>query len=133
MRPIFALRIALLASALAFCASTAGAQRLSLSVGGCSDGPSLRLSLGRSPARAPARVWVEGRWESRFERVWVEGCERRVWSPARFETRWDSCGRRVQVMVSPGHWRIVRDPGRYEQREVRVWVPGRWRDCAPRY
>ncbi len=133
MRPFPALRLALFASVLMSCASSVQAQRLSLSLGGCREQPSLRVSFGRAPSCAPARVWVEGRWETRVERVWVEGCERRVWSPARFETRWDSCGRRVQVLVSAGHWTVVRDPGRYEQREVRVWVPGYWRESAPRY
>ena len=101
------------------------------------DGPDLRLGygdgrievrigLGRAPRYEPRRTWVPGHYEVRCERVWVPGCTRQEWVPARYEWRIDTCGRRFQVLVEPGHWITVTDPGRYEAREVRVWVPGYW-------
>jgi hypothetical protein len=74
-----------------------------------------------------APVWVPGRYETRCERVWVEGRSRQVWAPARYEWRWDGCGRMYRVCVSAGRWTTVVDPGHYESRDVRVWVPGHWR------
>lgn len=114
-------------------ADAASAQELSLRLGRSSRHGSASLTIGL-PVRAcaPARVWVPGRYELRVERVWIEGCERRIWVPARYEWRRDPCGREVRVLVCAGHWRTVRDPGRFENREVRVWVPGHWRE-APRY
>ncbi len=133
MRPFSALRLALSAWVLLACGASAQAQRISFSFGGHRNPSGVQISLRGAPACAPARVWVEGRWETRVQQVWVEGCERRVWVPARFETHWDSCGRAVQVVVSAGRWALVRDPGRFEQREVRVWIPGYWRESFPRY
>ena len=79
---------------------------------------------------APARVWVPGHYEVRIERTWVEGCERRVWVPARVEWRRDACGRGYAVQVCAGYWRVEREPGRYESRKVSVWVPGHWQERA---
>ena len=81
----------------------------------------------------PARLWVPGRHETRCERVWVPGCERKEWVPPCFEWRIGSCGERFRVMVREGYWRVVREPGRYETREVSVWVPGHWEISARRY
>lgn len=75
----------------------------------------------------PPRVWTPGHYETRCERVWVEGAREQVWVPARYEWRHDSCGRAYQVCVSPGYWRTVCAPGHYEARQVRVWVEGCWR------
>lgn len=78
------------------------------------------------------RVWVPGHYETRFERVFVPGCERRIWVPPRYEWRTLPCGGTERVLVEPGHYRVVRDPGRYERRERRVWVPGHY-EYRPRY
>lgn len=75
----------------------------------------------------PPRVWTPGHYETRCERVWVAGRDEQVWVPARFEWRHDSCGRAYQVCVNPGYWRNVSGPGRFEERQVRVWVDGCWR------
>ena len=57
----------------------------------------------------------------RTERVWVPGCERRVWVPAQYEYRYDRyCGVSVRVLVRPGHYHTVRGPGRWEYRRVRI-------------
>lgn len=114
--------------------ASANAQRIRADLGLRFERPGPSLTLGlRRPSCAPARVWIEGHWTTRVERVWVEGCERRVWVEPCWETRWDACGRRIRVQVSAGYWRSERDPGRFENREVRVWIPGYWRERAPSY
>jgi hypothetical protein len=75
---------------------------------------------------AVERTWVPGRWETRTEQVWVQGAERRVWVEPLYETTRDPAGNETRVLLKEGHWRIVRDPGRYETREVQVWIPGRY-------
>jgi hypothetical protein len=86
----------------------------------------LHVGRGRAPRLEPRRTWIPGHYEVRHERVWVPGCTRQEWVPARYEWRLDSCGRRFQILIAPGHWITVTDPGRYELREARVWVPGYW-------
>lgn len=78
-------------------------------------------------ARCVVREWVPGHYETRCERVWIPGCARQEWVPARHEWRTDFWGRPVYVLIAPGYWTVVTDPGRYEVREVREWVPGHWR------
>lgn len=73
-----------------------------------------------------ARAWIPGHFETRCQRVWVAGCSRQVWMPARYEWRYDSCGSMYRVCISVGRWSTVTDPGRYELRESRVWVAGCW-------
>ncbi len=76
---------------------------------------------------APRKVWVPGRYEMEQQRVWVEGQTRQIYVPPVYETRCDYRGRAYQVQISAGHYRVVRDPGCYEFRRVRVWKPGFWR------
>ena len=69
--------------------------------------------------------------EYRIERVWVAGCERRVWVPAKYEYRYDSyCRTTRRVLVRAGHYHTVRDPGHWESRRVRVYSPAH--GCGPR-
>jgi hypothetical protein len=75
----------------------------------------------------PPRVWVPGHYETRFQDVWVPGPSRQVWVPPVYAWRHDACGRAYQVCVRPGSWRTECAPGRYERREIRVWVDGCWR------
>ncbi len=83
--------------------------------------------------RRPEPTWrpappppPSGRWETRVERVWVPGPVRQVWVPPLYETRRDPCGRLYQVEVRCGYWDTIQEPGYWEQRETRVWVP-----CPP--
>lgn len=127
------LRLLACSLGLVLCSHAASAQGRSLSLGHSPRHSGVRVTLGdRAPSRPLARAWIEGRYETRVERVWIEGCERQVWAPARYELRRDACGRERWVLVCPGSWRTVRDPGRFEAREVQVWVPAHWRD-APHY
>jgi hypothetical protein len=79
---------------------------------------------GYEPRCAPR--WVPGAWVTEVQPVWVPPSTERVWVPAVYETRYDSCGRPVQVLVKPGGYETVCRPGYYEDRRVRVWRPGYW-------
>lgn len=80
-----------------------------------------------APACEPPRVWVAGHYEMRCERVWVPGTCERVWVAPVYEWRRDACGRTYQVLVCAGYWRTIENPGRWEDREVKVWVEGYWK------
>ena len=85
-------------------------------------------SCGPAGHRLPSvAVWVPGQEQTVTRRVWVPGCSRREWVPPVTVTRFDSCGRPYIVCVRTGHWRTVREPGRYETRVEIEWVPGHWR------
>lgn len=75
---------------------------------------------------ASSRIWIPGRYETVHERVWIPGCTERVWVEPVFRLAYDSCGNRVRLLVSAGHWENVGRPGHYETRAVRVWRPGYW-------
>ncbi|MFT5198277.1 MAG: hypothetical protein ACI87O_000933 [Planctomycetota bacterium] len=75
----------------------------------------------RSRRITPAR----GYWETITEQVWVQGRVRQEWVSASYDTVYDSCGNRHQVLVRQGYYRTVREPGCYETRSRRVWVPAR--------
>lgn len=78
--------------------------------------------------RPRPRVWVDGHYENRCERVWIEGCAKQVWVEPVFERRFDACGRELQVLLRPGCWQWVQTPGHFELRNVQSWVPGHWED-----
>lgn len=56
------------------------------------------------------------------EKVWVPGVCRRVYVPARYGYRSDSCGRRIRYCIAPAHYEFVQEPGHwvFQQRQVRV-------------
>ena len=64
-----------------------------------------------------------GHYEYVSRRVWVPGCSTRVWIPARYEYRRQSCGRVVRVCVSHGRYDTRYSQGRYEYRQVKVYRP----------
>jgi hypothetical protein len=78
----------------------------------------------RRAAHAP--VWVPGHTLEVTRRVWSPGRTCREWIPPLYATRYDPCGRPRQVCVRPGRWHTLHEPGRFETRLERVWVPGRW-------
>jgi hypothetical protein len=81
-----------------------------------------------TPARCGVREWVPGHYETILERHWRPGATRQEWLPARHEWRRDRCGRPVLVLVEPGRWITITEPGRFETRERREWIPGHWRE-----
>jgi len=76
----------------------------------------------------PRRSWVPGHFETRDERVWVDGAEQQVWVAPVYDWRYDHCGRPYRVQLEVGHWTCVRSPGHFECRKVQVWVGGCWND-----
>lgn len=82
------------------------------------------LNLQRGNPRVP-RGYDGGRYEYRNERTWVPGYNRRVWVEPVYEWRYQDCGPRYRVLVRKGYHRSVSVPGRYENRQVKVWVPAR--------
>ncbi|MBK7877377.1 MAG: hypothetical protein IPJ77_16845 [Planctomycetes bacterium] len=128
----FAKYVLPIAALTALIAPEANAQGIELRFGKKTKhgGFGLTYSTGR-PACAPApcpppRVWVPGHFETRCQQVFVPGASQQVWVPPVYEWRYDSCGRAYQVCVQAGFWRTVCSPGRYETREVQVWVDGHW-------
>ena len=118
----------------------ADAQHLSLGFGKHGKHKSFSIQVSSyprphaSPSYAPhygygggCGTWIPGRYETRYEQVWVPGVAQKVWSPPVYETRYDSCGRPYTVLVRAGCWQVVQHPGRYEPRPVQVWVAGHWK------
>ncbi len=76
--------------------------------------------------RPRPRVWIDGHYENRCERVWIEGCAEKVWVAPVREWRFDMCGHKYQVELQPGYWKWIQTPGHFEDRQVQAWVPGHW-------
>ena len=94
-----------------------------------SDGFGLHVSHGRirrGPSAAQ-RIYVPGHHEDVVREVWVPGQTKRVWVPPEYQVVHDSCGRRREILVRPGYWREHCEPGHFETRSERVWVPGHWK------
>lgn len=127
-RPLRRLALAgLAASAFALgAADTASAQRAPVgeawSAGFASPQQACPPVNRRIDTRSP-RGFRGGRYETRYERVWIPGATRQQWHPAEYGFRFDACGRSVRFLVRAGHYDTIRIPGRYEQRAVQVWVP----------
>lgn len=81
--------------------------------------------------RPATRQWVPDRYETRCEQVLVcpARYERRYVEPC-YVTRYDRCGYPYRVCSSPGYWREVYVPARYETRNVSARVPGYYRDSG---
>ncbi len=118
-------------------AAPAAAQELSFSMGihsrdsiwsahvGNGRGAHVGLSIGkRGRSVATTRVWVPGHQQQVERLIWVPGAARREWLPPVYATRYDGYGRPYRVIVREGRWQSVCEPGRYERRIERVWVPG---------
>ena len=78
-------------------------------------------------APRPAPPQYGGHWETIVERVWVPGPCEQVWVAPIYETRYDPCGRRIQVCVRAGYWDTIQRPGHYEERTRQVWREASWR------
>lgn len=87
-----------------------------------------RLRAGRqecSPIEVRPRAHRSGRYELRYERVWVPATTRQEWVPARYGYHRLPCGLRVRHVICQGHYRTVHVPGFHDRRAVKVWVPAR--------
>ena len=88
-----------------------------------------RAGFGCSVSRssyAARRVYVPGRYQMCSVRVWVPGSVIQEWIPARYETRYDSCGLPQSYLVRAGFYTTRQNPGHYETRSERRWVAAHW-------
>ncbi len=124
---------ALLALGMLAPSATASPQKIDL---GISLGKHVNLGVTLGSARYPrprarrrtSRITPSrGYWKTITEQVWVPGQRRQEWVPAAYETIYDSYGNAHKVLVREGCYRTVQDPGHYEARSRRVWVPARRR------
>lgn len=100
---------------------TAEAKAQIVNIGFERQGPHGRVGIGigfGNPHRAT------GHWTIVRERVWVEGRCERVWIEPIYETRFDACGRPIQICIRQGYWHTVQHPGYWNTVERRVWVEG---------
>lgn len=91
--------------------------------GRCGSG----FGLGFTVPLEPRRCYVPAHYETVAEQVWVEGASREVWVPPVYQSCTDPCGNTTRMLVRAGYWQTVQNPGHYETRYVRVWVPGYYR------
>ena len=75
----------------------------------------------RIPGREHSRNL--GRYETRYERVWVPGRTERRWIAPVYGWRCDYRGVRVRVITRAGYWDTIQHKGYYDKRSTRVWVP----------
>jgi hypothetical protein len=134
-------KLKLAALSLAFCASLAPASKadgFGISYSKSSNHGAFSVGYSSGPygapywapsyrVRRPYPRWVAGHYEIVRERVWVPGCVTKVWVEPAYEWRRDVCGRTYSSCVATGHYEMVKQPGHYESRDVKVWVPGGWR------
>jgi hypothetical protein len=130
------LRILPALSVLAACVLVPAASAQELGVRYQKKNVSIGLSIGHHgtpvryaprPIRYERREWVPSHYETITEKVWVPGVEQRVFVPAVYEWRTDSCGRLRKVLVCAAHYETRCTPGRYELVTRQVWVEGGWR------
>ena len=81
--------------------------------------------LDCSPTDLSSRASIGGRYEIRYERIWVPATTRREWVPARYGYSFLPCGLRVRHVIRRGHYRTFRVPGYHDHRAVKVWIPAR--------
>lgn len=127
MYPRFALALAAFA-ALPLLAADARAGDVSIGFSKHGKHSSIGVQIGfprYEPRPAPPPRYG-GHWETIVERVWVPGACDRVWIAPIYDTRYDSCGRPIQVCVRAGYWDTVQRPGYYEDRTRRVWREAGW-------
>jgi hypothetical protein len=123
------LRLDLSAALLALVAlgGNARAHDLSLSWQHRSGGTIYGVSIGNgsfdafcTPAPCPPPA---GTWEVVEERVWIPARESRIWISPIYRTWYDHCGHAHSVLVRPGYWQNTCEPGHWEVRQRKVWIP----------
>lgn len=87
---------------------------------GVRGGPALQPRL-HCPPPPPVCAPV-GRFETRWEQVWVPGHWQEQSHPPRYGWVRDHCGRRIWAMIEPGCVHRVWVPGRHEWQARQVWV-----------
>jgi hypothetical protein len=90
------------------------------------EAPRARRIPRSRPVVYTSRVWVNGYFKTVSRRVWVPGYFRKVWRPAEFGFRYNSCNERVRVVIRPAGYTRVHVPGHFETRLEKTWVPGHY-------
>jgi len=86
----------------------------------------VRIGIRRGDRRREADH-RSGHWQIVQRRVWTPGYYQGVQVPARYETRYDACGRPYQVLIEAGCTRQEWVPGCWKWVQDRVWVEDPWR------
>lgn len=73
-----------------------------------------------------APKWVPGCWVTEAQRVWIPAKNVQVWVDPVYATKCDYFGNSYQVLVTPGHFKTVCEPGYWSSKRVRVWKAGHW-------
>ncbi len=144
IRSFFAGKILCLAGALSLAAAPAAAQEISLGFSKHTRHGSFHVSIGSpavtiggpgygghwKPGYGPAKkTWVNGHYEVRYEKVWVNGNCEKIWHAPVYETRTTYAGHCYKVLVRDGWWETIETPGHFETVKTKVWVPGAWIKC----
>jgi hypothetical protein len=75
------------------------------------------------------RVWIEGCYETECQHVLVCAAHtERRWFEPEYQTTYDNCGKPVVTCIHEGYFKEFCYPARYEDRYVRVWHSGYYRD-----
>lgn len=72
------------------------------------------------------RRWVPPKVIWRTERVREPGGTQKVWVPPVYRTGRDRRGNPIQILVRPGHYRLVKKPSRWVVRRRKETIPGHW-------
>ena len=107
-------------------ASAPASAQGSVSFGFANFGRCSGFGLGFTVPLCQHRCWVPGYYEYRDTQVWVPGPSRRVWVDPVYDSCCDPCGNTTRIVVRQGYYQVVQDPGYYETRQIRVWVPGHY-------
>ena len=85
------------------------------------------LYQARSPCNpVPLSRYIPGHYEISEERIFIPGSVQRVFVPARYATRCGLFGIRYTQKIAPAHYQSYREPGHYELRKRKTWIPGRY-------
>ena len=76
------------------------------------------------PAAAPR--YIPGHYQIVREKVLIPGTCYQAYVPARYQSGCGIFGLRYRRLIAPAHYETRRTPDRYEYRNRRVWVPGRY-------
>lgn len=83
-------------------------------------------SKPHAPVQSCGKQWIPGRWVVEAQPVWVPAKEIQVWVEPVYATKCDYLGNSYQVLVQPGHYETVCEPGYWSSERVRTWKPGHW-------
>ena len=90
----------------------------------CNSLSSSRRACSQTPRYIPR--YIPGHYEVIRERVRIPGATYRVYVPASFQSCCPGSFSHNGSKYRPGRYELRKKPDRYEYRNRRVWVPGRY-------